>query len=72
MGCVQEVARDLKIKQLPSKCLNYGLAATAVLNVAVLLPYLTHKQGGPLLAPYLLLWLATLTTSVNYGFLAKK
>lgn len=69
---MQEVARDLKIKQLPSKSLNYSLAVTAVLNVAVLLPYLTHNQGGPLLAPYLILWLATLTTSVNYGFLAKE
>lgn len=68
----QEVAKDLQIKQLPSKCLNYGLAATAVLNVAVLLPYFTHGNGGILLGPYLLLWVATLTTSVNYGFLAKE
>ncbi len=64
---MQEVARNAIIKESPSKCLNYGLATTAVLNIAVLLPYLTHGQGGLLLAPYLLLWLATLTTSINYA-----
>lgn len=64
---LKEVARDVKIKESPSKCLNYGLATTAVLNIVVFLPYLTHGQGGLLLAPYLLLWLATLTTSVNYA-----
>jgi hypothetical protein len=63
----QEVARDVKIKELPSKCLNYGLATTAVLNIAVFLPYLAHGQGGILLGPYLILWLATLTTSINYA-----
>lgn len=63
----QEVARDTKIKESPSRSLNYGLAATATLNIVVLLPYLAHGQGGWLLAPFLVLWLATLTTSINYA-----
>lgn len=69
---MQEVAKDIKIKQLPARSLNASLAITAVLNIAVFLPYLTHGRGGILMGPYLLLWAATLTTSLKYGFISAK
>ena len=69
---MQEVSKDLKIKQLPARSLNAGLAVTAVLNIAIFLPYLTHGRGEILMVPYILLWVATLTTSLKYGFIAKE
>jgi hypothetical protein len=68
---LQEVAKDLKMQQLPARSLNASLAVAAVLNIGIFLPYLTHGRGGILMGPYLLLWAATLTTSLRYGFLAK-
>ena len=69
---MQEVSKDLEIKQFPVSSLYAGLAVTAVLNIAIFLPYLTHCREEVLMLPYFLLWVATLPISLRHGFIAKE
>lgn len=52
--------------------MNASLAVTAVLNITISLLYLMHGRGEITLTPYVLLWAATLTTSLKDGIIANR
>ena len=69
---MQEAAGEPAFKNTSSRSLNAGLATAAAINLAVLLPYMTAGQSGLLLGPFLLLWAATLATSVKNAVLPQE
>ena len=53
--------------------MNASFAMTIVLNITISLLYLMHGRGEEvILNPYLLLWAATLTTSLKDGIIANR